>query len=91
MNTKIIPLGENVLIQPVKATTKTQSGIYIPETASNEKSQQGKVVAIGESEKIKVKKGQVVIYKRYGGEEIKINNEEYIIIKQEEIIAIIED
>lgn len=91
MNTKITPLGENVLIQPVKATTKTQSGIYIPETSSNEKPQQGKVIEIGDSEKIKVNKGQTVIYKRYGGEEIKLEGEEFLIVKQDEIIAIIEN
>jgi len=48
------------------------------------------VIAIGESEKITVKKGQVVVFKKYGGEEIKVDNEDYIIVKSEDIIAIVE-
>lgn len=90
MSTKIIPLGENVLIKPVEVATKTDSGIYIPDTASNEKPQQGKIEAVGDSDKIKVKKGQVVIYKKYGGEEVKSGTEEYIIVKADEIIAVVE-
>jgi chaperonin GroES len=89
MKTTITPLGENVLIKPVEATTQTESGIYIPDTASSEKPQQGEVIAIGDSEKIKVEKGQVVMYKKYGGEEIKVENEDFIIVKAEEIIAVI--
>ncbi len=90
MSKKIIPLGKNVLIKPVKVATKTDSGIFIPDTVSVEKTQQGKVEAVGDSDKITVKKGQVVIYKKYEGEEIKINDKEYIIVKAEEIIAIVE-
>lgn len=90
MSTKIMPLGENVLIKPVEAATKTESGIFIPDTASSEKPQQGKVEAVGDSDKIKVKKGQVVIYKKYGGEEVKVGTEEYIIVKADEIIAVVE-
>ncbi len=90
MSTKIIPLGKNVLIKPVEVATKTESGIFIPDTASVEKTQQGKVEAVGDSDKIKVKKGQVVIYKKYEGEEIKIDDKEYIIVKIYDIIAIVE-
>lgn len=90
MSTKIIPLGENVLIKPVEVATKTESGIFIPDTASVEKTQQGKIEAVGDSDKIKVKKGQVVIYKKYGGEEVKIDNKEYIVVKADEIIVIVE-
>lgn len=85
-----MPLGENVLIKPIEVATKTDSGIFIPDTASNEKPQQGEVKAIGDSEKIKVKKGQVVIYKKYGGEEVKAGTEEYLIVKADEIIAVVE-
>jgi len=90
MSTKIIPLGDNVLVKSLKPETKTASGIYIPDTASSEKSSKGEVIAIGESEKIVVKKGQVVMFKKYGGEEIKVDNEDYIIVKSEDIIAIVE-
>ncbi len=90
MSTKIRPLGENVLIKPMTPETKTASGIYIPDSATNEKSAQGEVVAIGTDDKISVQKGQVVMFKKYGGEEIKVDNEDFVMVKNEEIIAIVE-
>ena len=84
------PLGENVLVKPEKADKKTKSGIYLPENASEERPQEGKVIAIGDSEKIKVKKNQRVIYNRYSGTEVKIDNEGYLIVKNNEILAVIE-
>lgn len=87
MNVK--PLGENVLIHPEKPEQKTSAGIYLPDTASQERSQIGKVIAIGESDKIKVKTGQKVVFKRYGGEEIKIEGEEYLIANYKDILAVI--
>jgi chaperonin GroES len=84
------PLGENVLIKPEKADKKTQSGIYLPESASEERPQEGRVIAVGDSEKIKVKKNQKVIYNRYSGTEVKIEKEEYLIVKNNEILAVIE-
>lgn len=83
------PLGENVLIHPEKPEQKTSAGIYLPDTASQERSQIGKVMAIGESDKIKVKAGQKVIFKRYGGEEIKIEGEEYLIANYKDILAVV--
>lgn len=90
MSTKIMPLGENVLIKPLTPETKTASGIYIPENASSEKSQQGTVEGIGDSEKITVKKGQTVMFKKYGGEEITVDHVDYVIVKVEDIIAVVE-
>ncbi|MFZ1720617.1 MAG: co-chaperone GroES [Candidatus Moraniibacteriota bacterium] len=84
----IRPLGENVLIASEKPETKTASGIYLPETAG-EKPQQGKVIAIGESDKIKVKVGNQVIYTRYGGTEVDIDGAVYLIITQKELLAVI--
>jgi chaperonin GroES len=89
-NVNVRPLGENVLIEPAKKETKTGSGIYLPETASKEKPQQGKVVAVGDDEKITVKKGQKVIYNRYAGTEIEIEDKEYLVVKVEDIVAVIE-
>lgn len=89
MSTKVTPLGDNVLVKPLTPETKTASGIYIPESASTEKSAQGKVIAIGDSEKITVKKGQTVMFKKYGGEEITIDNEDYVMVKAEDLIAIV--
>lgn len=86
----IKPLGENVLIEPLKADKKkTDTGIYLPESASEEKPQEGKVIAVGDDKKIKVKKGQKVIYNRYGGTEVKIGEQEYLIIKNEDILAVV--
>jgi chaperonin GroES len=87
MNVK--PLGENILIYPEKPEQKTSAGIYLPDTASQERSQIGKVMAVGESEKIKVKTGQKVVFKRYGGEELKIDGEEYMIANYKDVLAIV--
>lgn len=88
-NNRIKPLGENVLIKIAKQDKKTDSGIILPENAAQEKPQEGKVVEIGESKEIKVKKNQKIIFNRYGGTEVKIGSEEYLIIKNEDILAII--
>lgn len=85
----IKPLGENVLIEPLKTGKKTDTGIYLPESASTERPQEGKVVAVGDDKKIKVKKGQKVIYNRYGGTEIKIEDKDYLVVKNEDILAVI--
>jgi chaperonin GroES len=86
---KVQPLGENILIHPEKPEQKTAAGIYLPDTAKEERSQLGKVIAIGESDKIQVKAGQKVIFRRYGGEEIKIDGEEYLIADRKDVLAII--
>lgn len=87
--TNVKPLGENVLIHPEKPEQKTSAGIYLPDTASQERSQIGKVMAVGESDKIKVKTGQKVVFKRYGGEEIKIDGEEYLVANYKDILAVV--
>lgn len=86
----IRPLGENVLILPEKHDKKTESGIFLPESASKEKPQQGTVIGVGESKKITVKKNQKVIYNRYSGTEVEVAGEEYLIVKTEDIVAVIE-
>jgi chaperonin GroES len=85
----IKPLGKNILIQPQKPETKTETGLFLPETAES-RPQQGVVMAVGESEKIQVKPGQTVIYARYGGTEVKAAGEEYLIVKHDDILAVIE-
>jgi chaperonin GroES len=87
--TKVKPLGKNILIQPEKADKKTNSGIYLPQSASEERPQQGKVIEIGEDKEIKVKKNQKVIFNRYSGTEVKIEGEDYLIVKNEDILAVI--
>lgn len=84
------PLGENVLIELQEAKKKTELGIYLPETASGETPQEGKVIAVGDDKDIKVKKGQIVIYRRYSGTDIELNDKKYVLIKNEDILAIVE-
>lgn len=86
----IKPLGENILVEVVKESNKTESGIVLPEDTNQEKPQKGKVIAIGESEKIRVKKNQKVIFTKYAGTEIKINKQALLILKNEDILATIE-
>jgi len=90
MSKKIIkPLEDYVLIEIEKEEKKkTDSGIFLPESASEEKSQIGKVVATGDSDKIKVKKNQKVIFKEFSGTEIEEGK--YLMVKSEDILAVIE-
>ncbi len=88
--TNVKPLGDNVMVEPQEAKKKTEQGIYLPDDASKETPQEGKVIAVGDDKEIKVKKGQIVIYKKYGGTDIKINDKNYIILKNEDILAVVE-
>lgn len=90
MKAKVKPLGENVLIKPEKQDKKTKTGIYLPETASEERPQEGRVIATGDSKDIKVKKNQRVIFRQFSGTEVKIDKEDYLIVKNEDILAVIE-
>lgn len=88
---KIRPLGTRVLIKAIEAETKTASGIIIPDSAK-EKSQQGKVVAVGkgtEEEPMEVKVGDSVMYGKYSGTEIQHEGNDYMIMNQSDIFAII--
>ncbi len=87
---KVTPLLDRVLVQIEKTESKTASGIIIPDTAQ-EKTQIAVVVAIGDdSEKIKVKPKQRVMYDKYAGTQIKIDGEDHLILKADDIIALIE-
>jgi chaperonin GroES len=88
--TQVRPLGDNVLVEPQEAKKKTAQGIYLPESTSGETPQEGRVVAIGADEKITVKKGQTVIFRHYGGTDIKVGEKKYIILKNEDILAVLE-
>ncbi len=91
MNIK--PLADRVLIEPISTEEKTKSGIILPETADKEKPEQGKVVAVGPgrgNKPVSVKKGDLVLFTKYGPNEIKIDNKEYLIAKEEDILAILE-
>jgi len=92
MSLKVRPLGDNVLVKVKKQEKKTKSGIVLPDTAEDEKPQKGKVVAVGDdAEKIKVKEGEIIIFARYAGAEVKIDEDQYLILKSEDILAVIEE
>ena len=89
---KIRPLADRVLVKQVAAETKTAGGLIIPDTAQ-EKTQQAVVEAVGpgtEDEKITVKPGDRILYDKYAGTTIKMDGEEYLILKNSDIIAVIE-
>ena len=90
----IKPTAGYILIEPLEAETKTASGIYLPDNAS-EKPQKGKVIEMGKSifddgHEIKspAKLNDVVYYKKWGGNEVKINGKEYLFVKFEDVLAI---
>ena len=87
----IKPLGARVVIQPVEEENRTDSGLYIPDTAK-EKPQTGLVVAVGENTEdvtITVKEGDKVLFPKYTGTEIKFGNEDYIIMDFEKVLAVL--
>jgi len=94
---KLHPLGDRVVVEPLEGEERTESGLFIPETAK-EKPQKGTIVAIGpgarneEGERIPmdVKVGDVVLFAKYGGTEIKIDGKELKILKEADILAVIE-
>ncbi|MCP4483591.1 MAG: co-chaperone GroES [Flavobacteriales bacterium] len=91
MALKIQPLSDRVLVEPQEAETKTASGLYIPDSAK-EKPQQGKVVAVGKGKKdhnMTVKVGDIVLYGKYSGSELKYEGNDYLIMREEDILAII--
>jgi len=88
---KIQPLGERVLIEPMKAETKTASGIIIPDTAK-EKPSRGTVKAVGKTtdgKELDVKIGDTVLYGKFAGTEVELDGENYLIMEQADILAII--
>ena len=94
----IRPLSDHILIEPLKQEEKTESGILIPETAEKEKPEQGKVVAVGPGKKsedgkimpLDVKEGDTVLFTKYSTNEVKIGDKEYLIAREEDILATIE-
>lgn len=93
---KLVPLGDRVVLKQLIAEETTKSGIVLP-GQNKEKPQQAEVVAVGpggvadgKEIKMEVKVGDNVIYSKYAGTEVKLDEEEYIIVKQNDILAIIE-
>ena len=86
---KIKPLDDRVLLKVLPPEEKTKGGIILPQTAQ-EKTQEGEVVAIGDSDTIKVKVGDKVIYDKYAGTTINIDEEEHLLLRISDILAIVE-
>jgi len=95
MAKKLKPLGDRVIVKPEEEEEKTRSGIVLPESAK-EKPQEGTVIAVGSGRvldsgtrvPVEVKVGDKIIYSKYGGTEIKIDGEEYIILSERDILAV---
>jgi chaperonin GroES len=96
VNMAIKPLGDRVLLKPLEPKEVKKGGIIIPDTAK-EKPQEGKVIEVGKGKMLEdgkiipleVKKGDKILYSKYGGTEIKLEGEEYLILREEDILAII--
>jgi len=91
----LVPAAGYLIIEPLEAQTKTASGIYLPDSAS-EKPQKGRVLAVGEDEVTDAGAkrsspagvGDIVVYKKWGGNEVKIDNKEYLFSKFEDVLAV---
>jgi len=88
MNIK--PLGNRIVVKPVKQENKTEAGFYLPDTACKDKPQQGEVIAVGPDFK-GVKKGDKIIFAKYGGTEIKIKEDEYLVLGEDDVLAVLEE
>lgn len=95
---KIKPLNDNVIVKPISDDEVTKSGIVIPDTADKERPERGEIIAIGNGKlnekgirvEMSVKIGDVVMFKKYSPDEIKIKDEEYLVISENDILAVIE-
>jgi len=93
---KLKPLGDRVVVKPSESEEKTKSGIVLPDTAK-EKPQEGEVIAVGDGRlddqgkriPLDVKVGDKIIYSKYGGTEIKLDQEEYLILNERDILAVV--
>ena len=91
------PLGDRILVKPKESEEKTKSGIVLPDSAK-EKPQEGNVVSVGEAARddkgkripMEIKKGDKILYSKYSGTEVKIDDVEHLIIKESDVLAIVE-
>lgn len=92
------PLGDRVIIRAATKEEKTASGIIIPDTASQERPEQGEVIAVGpgryddgELVPMSVKVGNKVVFKKYAPDEVKVGDEEYLVLSESDIMAVVEE
>ncbi|MFH0952318.1 MAG: co-chaperone GroES [Patescibacteria group bacterium] len=95
---KIQPLSDRVILKPIKGDEVTKAGIIIPDTAEKEKPEQGEVVAVGPGKMqengqrtpVSVKEGNKVLFKKYSPDEVKVDDQEFLVVEEGDIIAVIE-
>ena len=93
----IKPLSDHILLEPVREERK-RGGIILPDTVDKERPEKGKVISVGPGKldkegkrvPVEVKKGQIVLFKKYGPDEIKIDDKEYLIAREEDILAVLD-
>jgi chaperonin GroES len=96
--TKLVPLGDRVVVRPKQKEEVTKSGIVLPDTAK-EKPQEGEVIAVGPGRvldngnrlEMELKVGQSVLYAKYAGTEFKVEDEEYLILREPDVLAIVSE
>ncbi len=96
MASKIVPLNDKILVRRLEAVEKTKGGIVLPDTAK-EKPKEGKVIALGDGKllddgtraKFQVKKGDRILFSSYAGTEIKVEGDEYLIMSEDDVLAVI--
>lgn len=95
---KLRPLGDRVIIRPVSKEEKTASGIILPDTVGNERPEQGEIIAIGPGRlddkggrvAMSVKVGDKIVFKKYSPDEVKMDGEEYLVLSESDVMAVIE-
>jgi len=98
MDFRIRPLADRVVIKPQEREEKTRGGLFLPDTASKEKPQEGQVMAVGEGRvddhgkrvPVSVKPGDRVLFAKYAGTEIKLDDEDYLILAEKDILAVVQ-
>ena len=96
---RVRPLADRVVIKPIEREEKTKGGLFLPDTASKEKPQEGSVIAVGEGRlddngkrvAMSVKAGDRVLFAKYAGTEIKIDDQDYLILAEKDILGVVQE
>lgn len=87
------PLGDRIIVKPAKQEEMTKSGIVLPDTVEKEKKEQGEIVSIGTGEKITklgLKIGDLVLFGKYAGEDVEVDDVEYKVLEDKDVLAVVE-